>query len=189
MSKLLSAAQPPLVNGVNVSALIGTIQAIQANPELAKFNFRAKNTWLGGDRNRSTIKEFTGACAEQRVGAPGHIAESAEPPVLLGEDAAPNPGEWLLHALIACITTTTAYHAAARSIEIKAIDSDIDGDLDLRGFLGLSRDVPKGYQSIRVRMRVNTAASVGAIRELIAMSSVLEMVSKAAPVDVSVETY
>lgn len=189
MSTPCPATLPAIVNGVNVTALMDTIQAVQRNPEIAKFNFRARNIWMSGDRNRTTIKDFTGAGAEHRTGVQGFMADTSEPEVLLGHDTAPNPVEWLLHALIACMTTTTAYHAAATGIEIKAIESDLDGDLDLRGFLGLSLDVPKGYSAIRVRMRVKTDASAEAIKALTGMSPVFEMVSKSVPVAVSVETY
>jgi len=176
------------VNGVDVTALFETIEAVSANADVAKFNFRARNTWMGGDRNRSTIKDFTGALAEHRTGVQAFIADNGEPEVLLGDDGAPNPVEWLLHALIGCMTTTTAYHAAARGIVIEAIDSEIEGDLDLRGFLGLSADVRKGYSSIRVRMRIKTQAPPDTIKALTKMSPVFDVVSNSVPVSVSVET-
>jgi len=178
-----------IVNGVNVTALFDTIEAVKGNAEIAKFNFRLTNTWLGGDRNRSTIKDFTGALAEHRTGVQAFIAENGEPEVLLGDDGAPNPVEWLLHALIGCMTTTTAYHAAAHGITIEAIDSELDGDLDLQGFLGLSETVRKGYSAIRVRMRVKTKAPADTIKALTQMSPVLDVVSKSVPVTVSIETY
>ena len=178
-----------IVNGVDVSALEDTITAVKGNAEIAKFNFRATNKWLGGDKNRSTIKEFTGALEEQRTGVQAFIAENGEHPVLLGHDEAPNPVEWLLHALIGCMTTTTAYHAAARNIAIEAIDSHIEGDLDLRGFLGLSEKVRKGYSAIRVNMRVKTKADAPTIKAITGMSPVFDVVSRSVPVSVSVETY
>ena len=178
-----------IVNGVDVSALMDTIVAIKSDSEIAKFNFRATNTWMGGDKNRSIIKDFTGALQEQRHGVQAFIADNGEHQVLLGNDEAPNPVEWLLHALIGCMTTTMAYHAASRGIEIRAIDSQIDGDLDLRGFLGLSADVRKGYSAIRVRMRVKTKADADTIKALTAMSPVHDVVSRSVPVSVHVETY
>jgi uncharacterized OsmC-like protein len=182
-------AEPATINGVDVMALGQVVEAIKGNPEVAKFNFRASNRWLGGDRTRSTIKTFTGALQEHRTHSPGFTVESGEPPVLLGQDKAPNPGEWLLHTLAACITTTIAYHAAARGIEVTQIESDVDGDIDLRGFLGLSAEVPKGYSALRVRMRVRTAADRETMVGLAGMSAMLEMVSRAAPVDLRIETW
>lgn len=189
MTTALATPATTIVNGVNVTAMFETIEAVKANAEIAKFNFRAKNTWMGGDRNRTTMKEFTGALAEHRTGVQAFIADNGEPEVLLGEDNAPNPVEWLLHALIGCMTTTTAYHAASRNIAIDAIDSEIDGDLDLRGFLGLSQDVRNGYQVIRVRMRVKTKAMPETIKALTLMSPVYDVVSKSVPVNLSIETY
>jgi len=178
-----------IVNGVDVTALGETIDAINGNAEIAKFNFRATNKWMGGDKNRSTIKEFTGALAEHRDGVQAFIVDNGEHPVLLGHDEAPNPVEWLLHALIGCMTTTTAYHSAARGIVVDAIDSQIEGDIDLRGFLGLNDKVRKGYGSIRVRMRVKTKADAPTIKTLTAMSPVFDVVSRSVPVTVDVETY
>ncbi len=180
---------PAPVNGVDVAALFETIEAIKGNAEIARFNFRASNAWLGGDRNRSTIKNFTGALKTHREDASAFVFDNGEPEVLLGQDLAPNPVEWLLHALIGCMTTTTAYHAASRNIEIKAIDSKIDGDIDLRGFLGLSSDIRKGYSAIRVKMRVKTKAMPETIKALTKMSPVFDVVSRSVPVDVFIETY
>lgn len=182
-------AEPKVVNGVNVTQLFDTIAAVKGNAQIAKFNFRATNKWMGGDRNRSTIKEFTGALEEHRANGKAFTFDNGEHPVLLGHDEAPNPVEWLLHALIGCMTTTTAYHAASRGIEIAAIDSQIEGDLDLRGFLGLSEEVRKGYSAIRVRMRVKTKAEASTIKALTAMSPVFDVVSRGVPVDVKIETY
>ena len=106
----------------------------------------------------------------------------------MGEDKAPNPVEWLLHALIGCMTTTLAYHAASRGIAIEGIESSIDGDIDLRGFLGLSDKVRKGYSSIRVNMRVKSTGSPTALTTLAKLSPVFDVVSKSVPVDVTITT-
>lgn len=184
-----ATAAPKIVNGVNVTALTDTIAAVKDNAEIAKFNFRLKNAWVRGDINRSTVRDFSGACAVHRDDGKMFVMENGEHQVLLGEDRAPNPVEYVLHALIGCMTTTTAYHAAARNIAIEAIDSEIVGDLDLRGFLGLSEDVRKGYSAIRVKMRVKTSAHPSTIKNLTAFSPVFDVVSKSVPVDVKIETY
>lgn len=180
---------PRIVNGVNVTAMMETIDAVQANAEIAKFNFRLKNSWESGDVNRSTIKDFTGACATHRTDRDAFVFENGEHEVLLGQDRAPNPVEWLLHALVGCMTTTTAYHCAARGIRVDAISTEMEGDLDLRGFLGLSEDVRKGYQVIRARMRVKTDAAPETIKAITSFSPVLDVVSKSVPVEISIETY
>ncbi len=181
--------QDEIINGVNVSALKNTVEDVKNNPEIAKFRFRGKNVWLGGDSNRSTIKEFYGACQEHRVGAPPFVLENGEAPILLGQDKAANPVEHLLNALMGCMTTTLAYHAAARDIAIEAIDTESEGELDLRGFLGLSDTIRKGYQRIRVKMRVESKADPEVLRELTTFSPVYDVVSRSVPVDVAIETY
>jgi uncharacterized OsmC-like protein len=192
MSMTKTATRPSeatVCNGVNVDALFATIEAIKGNAEIAKFNFRASNRWLGGEKNRSTIQEFSGALQVHRAEGPAYTVDNGEAPVLLGEDKAPNPVEWLLHGLIGCMTTTVAYHAAARGITVEAIESELDGDIDLRGFLGLAPDVRKGYSAIRVRMKVKTKAESATIKALTAMSPVFDTVSRSVPVAVTVETY
>lgn len=189
MSQASAVAHPGQINGVDVGALFNVIKAIQADPGLAKFNFRASNQWQGCDKTRTTIKDFTGARQTHRMSGPRFAIDSGEPPVLLGTDSAPNAGEYLLHTLASCITTSIAYHAAANAVEIEAIDSDFEGDVDLRGFLGLSPNVRKGFSDIRVTMRVKTDARAERIRDFASMSPMLEMVSKATPVALEIETY
>jgi uncharacterized OsmC-like protein len=181
--------QAKKLNGVDVTALFETVEAFRGIAGFGSFIFGAPTTWLGGEKNRSTIKEFSGALAEHRTGGKAFVFDNGEAQVLLGEDKAPNPVEWLLHALIGCMTTTVAYHAAARSIAVEAIDSKIEGDLDLRGFLGLSEEVRKGYSVIRVRMRVKTKADAATIKSLTGMSPVFDTVSRSVPVSVEIETY
>jgi uncharacterized OsmC-like protein len=179
---------PTITNGVNVKALFDTIAAIKADPTLARFNFRATNRWQTGDKNCTTIKEFTGAGQEHRKDAKPFVFWNGEHQVLLGEDKAPNPVEWVLHALIGCMTTTLAYHAASRGIAIDGIESGIDGDIDLRGFLGLSDQVRNGYSKIRVTMRVKSTASPTTLTALVKLSPVYDVVSKSVPVDVTITT-
>ena len=181
------ATAPVMCNGVNVTAMMETIEAVKLTPAIAKFNFRATNKWMGGDCNRSTIQEFTGAMQEHRVGGRPFVYDNGEHPILLGQDKAPNPVEWLLHALIGCMTTTVAYHSAAQGIEVRGIESSIQGDLALRGFLGLSETVRKGYSEIRVVMRVSTSAPKAAIEAITRMSPVFDVVSRSVPVKVDVQ--
>lgn len=183
-----AVAAATTVNGINVTALVDTIAAISANPELARFNFRAANHWLGAEKTRTTIRDFTGALQEHRIDSKGFTVDTGEPPVLLGIDHAPNAGEWMLHALIGCVTGTIVYHAAARNIVVDAIESRIDGDVDLRGFLGLSDQVRKGFIAIHVRMRVKTKATAAVIKELATFSPMLDVVSRSVPVSLDIET-
>mgnify|MGYP001178242414 CR=1 FL=1 len=174
-------------NGVNVTALYATIDAVKADPALADFRFRAQNRWLDGGHNRSTIQGFVACGEEDNSRSAPFVLDADEPPVLLGEDRGANPVEYVLHALAACLTTTVAYHAAARGIVVESIQSSLEGDLDLRGFLGISDEVRKGYSGIRVRMRVATGATPEQLRELAAFSPVYDIVSNSVPVRLDFE--
>jgi uncharacterized OsmC-like protein len=182
-------AQPVVRNGVDVTRVFEVIDAVKADSTLAAFQFRAENTWIDGGHNRSTIKAFRGCGAEDATRTKPFVMDADEPPVLLGRDAGANPVEYVLHALAGCLTTTMVYHAAARGIDIGAVDSRLEGDLDLRGFLGVSDNVRKGYHDIRVRMRVKSDARPETLRDLAKFSPVFDIVSRSVPVDVVVETY
>ena len=191
MTSQHAAQQQPnvVVNGVDVMGVIETIKAIKADNELAKFQFRARNAWIDGGHNRSTIQGFYGCRSEDDARSEPFVFDADEPPILLGRDAGANPVDFLLHALAACLTTTMVYHAAARGIAIEAVDSALEGDIDLRGFLGVSEEVRKGYQVIRVRMKVKSNAERATLRELAEFSPVYDVVSQSVPVEVEVETY
>lgn len=190
MSQIQASRQETIMmNGVNVTGIFDTIAAVKSKASLAEFQFRAKNTWLGGGHNRSTVQGFFGCGEEDHARKVPFIFDADEPPVLLGKDSGANPVEFVLHALAGCLTTTLAYHAAARSIIIEAIDSELEGDLDLRGFLGVSDRVRKGYREIRVKMRVKTKGKADQLRELAQFSPVFDIVSNSLPVRVDVETY
>ena len=173
------------LNGIDVKRLMETIDAIRNNPDLAKFNFRAANRWLGADHNQSTIKDFYGAGKEDTSRSKPYVLDAGEPHVLVGNDSGANPVEFLLHALAACMTTTLVYHAASRGIEIDSVDSKVEGDIDIQGFLGLRKDVRKGYQRIGVTFRVKSDASPEQLAELAKFSPVYDTISN--PVDVQVK--
>ena len=109
-------------------------------------------------------------------------------PVLLGEDQGANPVEFVLHALAACLTTSMVYHAAAQGIRIDSVESRLEGDLDLRGFLGLSQAVRPGYQNLRVHFTVKSDAPAEKLRELTKYSPVYDIVSNPVPVAISVNS-
>ena len=117
--------------------------------------------------------------------------DADEPPLLLGEDKGPNPVEYILKGLAACLTTSLVYHAAAKGIEVKGVESRLEGDLDLRGFLGISEEVPVGYQKIRVFFKVDADVSDAQKEELIQMaqkySPVFNTVSNPTPVAVKLD--
>ena len=179
-----------LVNGVNVDQLFSTIDLIKDKPEVAKFKFRATNTWIDGTHNRATVKDFYGALEEDNSREPMVFHED-EPPVLLGTNQGANPVEYLLVALSGCLTTSLIAHASARGIEIKRVKSRYEGDIDLRGFLGISDDVLVGYQSIRVYFEIDADISEEQKEELVRMaqkySPVFNTITKSATVSVQLD--
>lgn len=174
------------VNGIDTKKLNETCGLIEKNPSLAKSQFRAHNTWIKGGNNKVGVKSYYVAGEEQETRSKPFEFEADEPPALLGEDRGANPVEYLLVALSSCMTSSIAFHAAANGIEIRSMESHFEGDLDLRGFLGLSEDVPKGYQKIRVKFVVDTDAPVEEIAKFYHFSPVYSIVSKSVPVEVEV---
>lgn len=176
------------LNGVNVDQLVQTVGLIEKDPDLATFRFRATNTWLGGGHSRTSIQGFWGAGQEDGSRDKPFVLEGDEPPVLLGANHAPNAVETVLHALASCIAIGVAYNAAAQGIEIRNLEMDLEGEMDLHGFLGLKPDVRAGYHNIQLTYRVDTDASPEKIDELCAYvqrtSPVLDMLRN--PVEVNV---
>ncbi|HXV84373.1 MAG TPA: OsmC family protein [Candidatus Binatia bacterium] len=176
------------VNGINVSKLKETIQAIKGKPSLADFKFRIVNKWQGGGLNETTVKASHGAGQEFPDRDGKFTMQADEPPILLSGDKAANPVEHLLHAVAACVTTTAVYHAAARHIPLEAVESTLEGELDLRGFLDLDPNVPKGYKNIRMNMHVTGNLSEEQKQEVVQLgckfSPVYNMVSKSVPITV-----
>lgn len=176
------------VNGVNVSKLKETIQAIKEKPSLADFRFRIVNKWQGGGLNETTVKASHGAGQEFPDRDGKFTMQADEPSILLSGDKAANPVEHLLHAVAACVTTTAVYHAAARHIPLEAVESTLEGELDLRGFLDLDPNVPKGYKNIRMNMHVTGDLSEEQKQEVVQLgckfSPVYNMVSKSVPITV-----
>lgn len=155
------------MNGLNLDALVGTVDAIKQNPTLAQFEFRATNKWISGGENRSRIKEFYGAGQEDESRTEAFEFTNGEPPVLLGANEGANPVEYLLHALAGCVTTTTVVHAAARGICIDSISTKLVGQIDLQGFLGLSDAIPVGYENIQIEMDIKADCSDEELNDLL----------------------
>jgi uncharacterized OsmC-like protein len=177
-------------NGVNVHDLIQTIHTVGQQPEIARFKFNISNCWLGGSHNRSTVNGFHGAMQDHEHGR-AFTMDAGEPPILLGNDEGANPVEFLLHALAACVTTSMVYHAAGQGIEIEAVESKLEGDLDLRGFLGLDPNVRNGYERIKMTMRIKSSADESQWARLVTLgprfSPVYDSVTKGVPVEVCAE--
>jgi uncharacterized OsmC-like protein len=166
-----------------------TIDAMKEDSELAQARFRLSNKWISGGHNQSIVDGFYGAKQELRHASTFKL-DADEPAVLAGTDKGANPVEHLLNALAACVTTSMVYHAAGRGIAIEALESELEGDIDLRGFLGISDTVRKGFQNIRITFRIKTREPVDTVllKELTTFSPVLDVASNGTPIDIAIET-
>ena len=159
--------QPGTLNGLDTKQLSETVEALEGDPTLARFEFRNENRWIRGGENRSSIRGFYGAGKEDDSRDAPFVFTNGEPPILLGQNEGANPVEFLLHALAGCVTTTFVVHATARGIPVKRVETKLKGKLDLQGFLDLKDDVPAGYESIQIEMDVDSDAPDEQIDELI----------------------
>jgi uncharacterized OsmC-like protein len=177
-------------NGVDTQQLFGTLDAIKADPSLARFQFRARNRWIDGSHNRTTIRDFYAANQEDTSRAEEFVLDAGEPAILLGKDTGPNPAEFLLHALAACLTTSLVYVAAARGVHLTEVESTVEGDMNVQGALGLSDDYRNGFEQIRVSFHIEGDASEEKLQELVARaqqrSAVFDMVTNGVPVTMDV---
>ena len=185
----MTIAENPVRNGVDTATLFATIDAVKADPDIAKFRFRATNTWISGTHNRSTIHGFHGAKQEMTHREP-FTFDADHPPVLVGTDNGPTPVEYVLHALAACLTAGIANVAAARGVTLTEVTSTVEGDIDLLGILGLSDQVRNGYQQIRVSftLRGDDPEKLRSVVEQSRQrSAVFDIVTNGVPVSIDVD--
>ena len=175
------------LNGINFEQLHEIIRNVEAQPTLGAAKFRARNKWINGGHNRSTIQGFYAAGAEDTLRQQPHVVDADEPVALLGTDHAANPAEFVLHALAACLTSSIVYHAAARGIEIEEMESRLEGDLDVRGLLGIAPDVRKGFQNIRATFSVKSNASVETLKELAEFSPIFDTIRNPVAVTLDIQ--
>ena len=184
MTTMTETTQDTVLNGVNVTKLGQTIEAVKQQPEIAGFKFRARNQWDTGGHNQAVIDTFYGVGQEMAHKQP-FVMDADEPPVLLGEDNGANPVEFVLAGLSGCMTTTLAYHAAGRGLKIDDISSEFEGDIDLQGLLGTNPNVRSGYREIRVKFKVKGDADEATIQELVRKSPVYDTLAN--PVNIKIE--
>jgi len=178
-------------NGVNTPVLMATLNAVKATPALAKFRFRASGRWIDGTYNETKVESFSGAGGEHT-----HASEfrygADHPAVLVGQDRGPTPVEFLLHGLAMCITAGIGNIAAARGVTLTSVESQVEGDIDLLGILGLSDSVRNGYERIRINFTIAGDAPAEKLRQIVeqsrARSAVYDVLTNGVPVDVSITT-
>jgi uncharacterized OsmC-like protein len=186
----MAIAPETIRNGVDTQQLFGTLDAVKADPSIAKFQFRARNRWIGGAHNRSKIRDFYAANQEDTSRTKEFVLDAGEPAIPLGTDTGPNPAEYLLHALAACLTTSLVYVAAARGVHLTKVESTVEGDMDVQGALGLSDEHRNGFEQIRISFRIEGDAPREKLLEVAARaqkrSAVFDMVTNGVPVTMDV---
>jgi uncharacterized OsmC-like protein len=189
----MTATMPPETtrNGVDTATLFATIDAVKEHPELGAAQFRATNRWVSGTHNRSTIDRFY-AAGEEQAHRQTFVFDADHPAVLVGADNGPTAVEYLLHALLACITHGLANIAAARGVELTEVTSTVEGDLDLNGVLGLSDSVRNGYERVRASFHIKGDAPDEKLRQIVeqsrARSAVFDVLTNGVPVEIDVVT-
>lgn len=167
---MTSTQTRPALNGVDVPTLFATLDAVKGQPEIAKFGFRARNEWISGTHNRTTIQGFYGAGQEDTSRTQPFTYDADHPAVLVGGNNGPTPVEFLLHAIAACLTSGLANIAAARGVQLHRVVSTVEGDIDLLGILGISSEVRNGYRQIRVSFVIEGDASSEELAALVEQS-------------------
>jgi uncharacterized OsmC-like protein len=183
--------EPIPLNGVDTPTLFATINAVKETPALAAFQFRAQNSWVQGTNSRSRIESFSGA-GGTHTHARVFEYDCDHPPVLVGGDAGPTPVEFLLHSLASCLTAGIANIAAARGVKLTSVTSTVEGDIDLRGILGLSKEVRNGYKGIKVNFTIAGDAPPETLKAIVeqskARSAVFDVLTNGVPVEIAVAT-
>ena len=181
--------EPVPLNGVDTPTLFGTLNVVKGQPELARFQFRARNRWQSGTLSETTITSFSGAGGEHEHKTTFKLTAD-HPAVLVGDDRAPLPIEFLLHALATCITGGIANIAAARGVVLREVESHIEGDINLLGIFGMSKAVRNGYQGIRASFSIKGDAPAEKLQEIVeqsrARSAVFDVLTNGVPVSMSV---
>ena len=184
----MTTTDNPVRNGVDTAGLFATLDAVKANPEIARFQFRASNEWLSGTNNRSTISGFYGATQEM-AHEQSWTLDADHPAVLVGRDQGPTPVEYLLHALAACLTSGLANIAAARGVTLTSVTSTVEGDINLLGILGLSDQVRNGFEQIKVTFTLS-GDDPEKLRKVVEQSrqrsAVFDVITNSVPVTIEV---
>lgn len=168
---MLDTVSTKSVNDIDLNALGEVVAAIQADPAQAKVGFHVTSRWQGQTRSETTVEAIT--LGGERI-ARDFTVVADEPNELLGTNAAPNPQELLMTAINACMVVGYVAGAATKGIDLETLEIETKGELDLRGFLGLSDDVPAGYRAINYDVRIKgngTAEQFAEIHETVMATS------------------
>ena len=186
MTTVTAEKTTPLVNGSDVPRIIELATRMSQDENFGQFQFRAHNHWIHGSRSRTSIQGFFAGGEENTDRKQALTVDADQPVYLAGKNTAPNAVEYVLHALTSCLNTTIVAHASVREIVIEELVISAEGDMDARGFFGVSDQVNKGYKQIRVNIEVKADTDVDTIKTIAMCSPVYEMVSRSVPVELNI---
>lgn len=151
------------VNGLDLEALSVVVEEIGRDPKKAEVAFRVATAWQGGTSSRATVESYRigGVDVKRRF-----TINADEPLELLGDNSAPNPQELLMAAFNACIMVGYVAGASLQGITLEKVEIETEGQLDLRGFLGLDEAVVPGYEKIRYTVRIKGDGTDEQFREI-----------------------
>ena len=186
----MTSTATPVDNGVNVEFLLQAREIFAGQPAAADFKWRVSNTWVNGTHSRSTVENFFGLGEEQHHRT-AFTFDGDHPELFQAEDQGPTPVELLLVSLAGCLTAGVAAVAQNREIQLRSVTASIEGDMDVRGILGVDPEVRNGFTQIRVSYKVDADASPDDIKALVAQSqkrsAVYDIITNPTSVVVEVE--
>jgi uncharacterized OsmC-like protein len=151
MDGYANTVAPKVVNGINLDDLFALIEGIRTDPAKAKTHWRVATTWQGQTRSRAEVEGFGIGGNE----VPRRFAiDIDEPCELGGSNRFANPQEHLIAALNACMTVGYVAQCAVRGITLESLAIETEGEIDLRGFLGIEPTVARGYENLRYKVRI-----------------------------------
>ena len=156
-------------NGVNVQALLDAREALKGAPDAAKFTWRASCKWQNGTHSRAHVHSFFGLGQEQNHKTETSF-EADHPEVFASEDKGITPIEYVLVGLASCLTAGVAAVAQNRGIQLRSVESKLEGKMDIRGILGIDSDVRNGFSGIKVTYDIDADAKREDIEALVAQS-------------------
>ena len=156
-------------NGVNVQALLEAREVLKGAPEAAQFTWRASASWQSGVHSEIKVESFFGLGEEQSHQAES-VFEADHPLIFAATDKAITPIEYLLVGLASCLTAGVASVAENRGIQLRSVESTVEGNHDIRGILGVDSDVRNGFNDVRVTFTIDADASKEDIEALVAQS-------------------
>jgi uncharacterized OsmC-like protein len=183
MNDTTTTQTPTRLNGFDTEHQQQMMGAIRNNLDMGAVRFQAVNRWEGGAHTRSRISAFDAAGSRHK-----HVEEFTVdtdlPEAFLGAGRAPAPTEHALQSLAACMTTTMVYNCAARGIEVRSVESEIQGEMNAAGFIQLDGSVRRGFSQVRLRFDIDADAPDEELQRLLEASPLFDVFTNGVPVTV-----